>query len=220
MTENGRQDIQWSPRVPKWKLRRLYELESQGIYDDELIDDIGWMLVMRCQDILRIHEARNGTVTCPRCANSGKITHIQRQSRARDEELCCPVCNWHLTWYTYSKSYKRKQLNPGGAVSAFRAYVRDFKRAQSPREKMLVIDRVIHAFHYSLRDQPDLPTRPAGVNLIVGKLTDVVQFLDELSGIENSPALQTTSTAWRSTFEETWWTDFLDVTLSQAENDP
>jgi hypothetical protein len=52
---------------------------------------------------------------------------------------------------------------------------------------MLTIDRLIHAFHYSLRQQPDLPTRPVGVNLIAGKVTDVVLFLDELTYGDRTP---------------------------------
>ena len=212
MAENNNDcaDVKWSPRVPKWKLRRMYQLEVQGIYDDDLIDDVGWTLMLRCRDILTIHEALAGKVKCPRCATSGQTTIIVRQSHARDEVMHCPVCGWNLTWREYHLTFKRQQLNPGGAVSAFAAFVRDFGAARTPRAKMLAIDRVIHAFHYSLRATPDLPTRPAGVNLIVGKLTDVVQFLDELSGIENSPDIQPTDAAWRSNFTATWWPEFLE----------
>jgi hypothetical protein len=124
--------------------------------------------------------------------------------------LRCPVCDWHLTWHEYHRTFKREQLNPGGAVEAFASFVRDFDAARTPQAKMLAIDRVIHAFHYSLRAQPDLPTRPAGVNLIVGKLTDVVRFLDELSGIENSPTIQQTDAAWRANFVASWWPEFLE----------
>jgi len=211
MTEDsdGRVDVCWSPRVPKWKVRRLYQLEAQGLYDDELLDDVGWTLYLRCRDILTIHDALNGTVKCPRCAQARRTTLIPRQTQAREEVLLCPTCDWHLTWYEYHETFKREQLNPGGAGEAFVAFVHDFDAARTPQAKMLAIDRVIHAFHYSLHAQPDLPTRPAGVNLIVGKLTDVVQFLDELSGIENSPAIQQTDAEWRANFTASWWPEFL-----------
>ena len=88
--------------------------------------------------------------------------------------VTCPVCGWQVTWLEYMKSYKRHQLNLGGAGPAFEAYVRDFPAARSPQEKMLAVDRLIHAFHYSMSDFPDLPTRPAGVNLINGKMEDVI----------------------------------------------
>ena len=32
----------WAPRVPQDKVRRLYETDARGIYDDELIDDVGY----------------------------------------------------------------------------------------------------------------------------------------------------------------------------------
>ena len=46
---------------------------------------------------------------------------------------------------------------------------------------MLAIDRLIHEFHYSLRQPRDLPTRPVGVNLIQGRLRDVITFLNTLT---------------------------------------
>jgi hypothetical protein len=205
MTENAQKDVTWSPRVPQWKVRRLYQLESKGVYDDELLDDVGWMLYERCRDILTIHDALNGVVTCPRCANAGQTSRVPRMTHAREEVLACPTCGWALTWYDYHLTFKRQQLNPGGATAAFAAYVRDFALARTPQAKMLAIDQVIHAFHYSLRDQPDQATRPAGVNLIVGNLTEVIRFLDELSGIPNSAAIQATDAAWRQTLGTVSW---------------
>lgn len=57
-TDLNRQDVHWSPRVPKWKLRRFYERACQGIWDDELIEDVGLTLYLRCRDILNIHRAK------------------------------------------------------------------------------------------------------------------------------------------------------------------
>ena len=37
MTDQNRQEVRWAPRVPKWKVRRLYERVGQGIWDEELI---------------------------------------------------------------------------------------------------------------------------------------------------------------------------------------
>lgn len=68
---------------------------------------------------------------------------------------------------------------------------------------MLAIDRLIHAFHFSMKDRPELPTRPACVNLIEGKLTDVIQFLNGLSfGEMNRPELLATRSEWEGNLEE------------------
>ena len=42
----------WAPRVRRSKIRRLYETDALGIYDDELIDDVGYALLARCRSFL------------------------------------------------------------------------------------------------------------------------------------------------------------------------
>jgi hypothetical protein len=213
MDDDGRSEIQWSPRVPKWKIRRLYELDAQGILDEELLDDVGFTLLLRCRDIVTIDEARRGKVRCPRCAKQKKRTIIDRiyvAGDVRDEVITCSECGWQITWGEYALSFKRKQLNSGGALTAFKRYIREFRAAQRPQQKMLAVDRLIHEFHYSLRAQPDLPCRPVGVNLIQGKLGDVVQFLDELTyGQETTDGLEENRAAWLEEMTKIPWTDFV-----------
>ncbi len=187
---SGRDELQWGPRVSKQKIRRLYESDAAGIYDEALIDDVGITLLVRCRHILQIRAAGRGRVTCPRCARQRVHTVIERAPHGRgrgsrgdprDEVITCPVCGWRITWGAYRTSYKRKQLSAGGAVSAFQRFVDAYPKARTPREKMLVIDRLIHEFHYSLKDRPGQPTRPVATNLIEGKTTDIEPFLDELA---------------------------------------
>mgnify|MGYP000647506537 CR=1 FL=1 len=51
-------------------------------------------------------------------------------------------------------------------------------RAKGPREKMLAIDRVVHALHESLNQ---VWTLPASVNLIEGRYDEIITFLDGLA---------------------------------------
>jgi len=210
---DGRSEIEWSRRVPKWQIRRLYESDAQGMLDEELLDDVGITLLLRCRDILAIHEAKRGRIECPRCAGRGERTVIKRgvrQGDVRDEVITCSECGWQITWGEYTLSFKRKQLNSGGAVEAFQRYVRDYSAARTPQEKLLAVDRLIHEFHYSLRDQPDRPCRPVGVNLIEGKLPDVVQFLDELAyGKETPEDLRVRLADWRGEMRRTFWPDLV-----------
>jgi hypothetical protein len=189
----GRDEIEWSRRLPKWKLRLLYESDSRGLLDEELLDDVGFTLLERCRDILKVASAQNGQVYCARCDRQGTTSLIPippHKGDPRDVLLRCPACGWQITWGEYRSSYKRKQLNPGGAVGTFTAFVEAYPRARTYQEKMLAIDRLVHEFHYSYHSMPDLPTRPVGVNLIEGRLEDVISFLDELTSGEN--------TAWKS----------------------
>lgn len=218
---DGRSEIRWSPRVPKCKIRQLYELDAQGILDEELLDDVGFTLLLRCRDIIAIDEARRGRVKCPRCANQHRRTVIERvphKGDVRDEVIVCPECGWQTTWGEYALSFKRKQLNSGGALTAFERYIKEFKASQRPQQKMLAIDRLIHEFHYSLRAQPDLPCRPVGVNLIQGKLRDVVQFLDELTyGRQTTEGLKENRAVWLEEMLKIPWIDF--VSSSEQSRD-
>jgi hypothetical protein len=213
--DDNRGDVQWSPRVPKWKLRRLYTRVAEGIWDEELTDDVGMTLYMRCRDILIIHRARQERqITCPRCDRTGRTTLIPRRD-GREELLRCLECGWAMTWLDYRRTFQRKQLNPGGAVKAFERFMQQFKSAPDARHKMLAIDRIIHEFHYSLKTQPDKPTRAAGVNLIVGDLTDVVLFLDELGNMALPESMRQTHAAWQRDHESTYWPEILEKQRSE-----
>ena len=44
--------IRESRRVPRHKIRRLYESDARGMLDEELLDDVGYGIYARCQDII------------------------------------------------------------------------------------------------------------------------------------------------------------------------
>jgi hypothetical protein len=180
-SETGIGAIHWSPRLGREKIRRLYLLDAQGIVDEELIDEVGATLAGRCRDILTIRQARYGRkVLCPICDRRGEATLIHRQGDLM-EQICCPRCGWQVCWRDYLKTVKRRQLNAGGAVSVFEEYLVRFKKASTPQEKMFAIDQLIHEFHFSFQELPDQPTRPVGVNFIRGNLSEVIEFLNELT---------------------------------------
>lgn len=178
--------IKWSPRVSKDKLKRLYNEDALGMIDDVLIDDVGIMLWLRYRDIMYIHDSQHGIKwQCPRCRAEEKHSYMENPDGAEfvsaDTPRRCSLCGLSMSWDEFRKSRKRQQLNPGGAVDFFNEYVTKWIGLKDNKEKMLAIDKLIHSFHYSLKSSPDIPTRAAGVNLIEGKLTDVMVFLDEMT---------------------------------------
>jgi len=210
-------EIRWPGRVTKERLRRLYLSEAAGLLDEELLDEVGITLYLRCQAILDIERAQSeGLVRCPRCQRQGRETWLRREHASREQPeplLTCGLCGWALSWREYAASYRRRQLNIGGAGEFFRAYVDRYPWLRTARDKMLAVDRLIHSFHYSLRSDPTLPTRPAAVNLIEGRLTDIVPFLDELTYGAASPRLLETRREWEETMarfagEYATWTEF------------
>jgi len=178
----GRAAIRWPPRVTKSRIRKLYQSIPDDRLDEQMVDDVGISLYMRCRAIMTISEAKRGRVLCPVCERAGKEIWIARLRHAREETLRCPQCAWEITWLDYLRSYQRKQFNEGGAGAAFHRYLEQYPKCKTPWEKMLEIDFLIHQFHFSLREDLTKPTRAVCVNLIDGKLGDVVAFLNEISG--------------------------------------
>ena len=183
---------QWHPRVKKELVRRLYENDARGLPDEALIARVGFALLLRCQSILVATAAHAGRATCPRCE-----TIIPHHSQP-DEALVCSQCGWQTTWAAYHQSYQDRQLFGGGALNAFRSYAESYPQARTSRERMLLIDLLLHTFHTQLtRD----PSRPAACNLIAGKSSDILVFLDTLTFGEGSEA----RAAWQAQAMESDW---------------
>jgi len=182
----------WAPRVPQHLVRRLYESDARGIYDDDLLDEVGWALRARCQSFVAAVLAVRGRAPCPVCGAT--IRHHARP----DEVLRCVGCGWESTWRDYFGTIQHKQLSGAEPVLVFfRAFVEAFPSARTPQEKMLLIDRLIHGFHYDLRSGG---ARAAGVNLIEGHLHEVVDFLDALAyGDTSTPGVREAREEWRQT---------------------
>jgi hypothetical protein len=172
--------IRWAPRVRREKLRRLYESEARGILDAELLDDVGTTIYCRCRDILIVSDAAEGRVVCPRCARA-----VPRAGGDDPEQMIeCESCGWAMRWREFRRSYQHQELYARGVADAIVEFMRGWERAASAREKMTLIDRLIHVWHWETsRDHEK--GRPAAVNLIEGNRRQVLAFLDELSGREH-----------------------------------
>jgi hypothetical protein len=186
------QNPPWAPRVPQELIRRLYETDARGIHDERLIDEVGYGLLCRCESIILATEGARGRVTCPRC----RATIQHRFNQERNVDLECGTCGWTMNWWSWKKSYQRKQLAAGGMDGFVREYLRDFPKAGTPRDKMMLIDRLIHRWHWEMTNKP---TRPGAVNLIEGRIRDVTAFLDGITYSDKStPGLQTNRQGWRN----------------------
>jgi ribosomal protein L37AE/L43A len=186
----------WAPRIRQSLIRRLYETDALGIYDNELLDEAGWGLLARCESFITAVEASRGRAKCPACGQ------VVLHHAGKDEVLHCAACGWEMAWQAYFTTFQHKQLSGAEAVLAlFQEFVDQFPAAQSGREKMLWIDRLIHGFHYNLLYGS---TRAAGVNLIEGNYHEVVDFLDRLTyGEGSTPGTRARRTEWREMINQT-----------------
>ncbi len=211
-SENGIAEVRWARPVRPDKIRRLYEADAQGLVDEELIDDVGLALYLRCRSILAVMDAASGKVVCPRCARRGVESVIRRtgkdnSAQSKAEEMRCLACGWWTTWGQIWQTYRNQQLYGAGGVEAFRTFLMSFDRARSAREKVHAIDRLIHSFHYNLKkgDTEYTPSRPAAANVIEGSLEEVVIFLDRLTyGEATTPEMRETRAAYADRMPHTW----------------
>jgi len=189
----GGVNVRWAPKLRPEKLQRLYETDARGIVDEELIDEVGYTLYSRCESILTVTEAFAGRLKCPGC---GFVIVREPVTGGADERICCPGCGWETTWPEYHQTWQHRELWGGNAVPVFQEFVRRFPTAAGAREKMLLIDQLVHGYHHDLRRLTD--NRPAAANLIEGSLQQVITFLDRLTyGNASTPGLAETHAAWR-----------------------
>ena len=64
-----RHDVpRWAPRVSHRLIRELYEKNAAGIYDDDLVDEIGYAFLARADSLIKTNRAHyEHIVTCPVC---------------------------------------------------------------------------------------------------------------------------------------------------------
>jgi hypothetical protein len=152
---------------------------------------------------LRATEASRGRITCPRCEHI-----VMRRATGpwdnRDEIVACESCGWHVRWRDYFQTFQHKHLTGGGATAMHRAFVEQFERARSPREKMLAIDRLIHTFHWELVSNPG---RSAARELIYAKNNrELLTFLDRLTYGEGSTSgLREQKAVWDRKLDSSLW---------------
>ena len=178
----------WPGRIPRHKIAELYKKEALGICDEVLIDDVGIGLLVRIEHIFRARKANSGHASCPLCLR--EIPHDFDPAFL----LRCEACNWELTWAEYQKSFQGKHLIASGMTAFLEEYVEKYRVARSPQEKLILIDTLIHRYHWELEGGL---TGPGARDLIAGKPGEVIDFLNQLSyGTRSSPEILSTRQEW------------------------
>ena len=163
---------QWAPRVHMALIKKLYEADAVGLADDDLVNEVGYALLMRCEAIYRVTERR-----CPEC---GALLDGVSDGESHDRVISCPGCGWTSTWRVYHRSYKGHRIHGGRAYPEFVRFLREFPKCRTKSSKIIAIDRLIHAVH---EDEPNgkAVTSPAAQNLIHAGRGAVKRMLDELA---------------------------------------
>jgi uncharacterized C2H2 Zn-finger protein len=195
--------IRWVPRVARDKVKRLYESDARGRLDAELLDEVGYSIYARCQEMFEIREAINGAVRCRGCRAAALPRKRWMQVDGgwipnKDEVLTCPACGWSVTWRDYYESYTGNRMLPGAATGVFADFVAQWPAARTPAHKLQAIDKLIHEFHVN----QDIDGRPVGENVISGTREQVITLLNDLAYGETSLASPECRAVWRARLDD------------------
>ena len=181
----------WAPKIPPDKIRRLYEQDARGIYDEELADDVGVSLYARCDSMLMVTSSNLGHPLCFLCRTE------MPDSWQKGFISTCPVCGWSIDIFEYRASYKNQTLNGVGALPELKMYVENYPQAKSYAEKMRLIDFLIHTFHGNLSAEP---SRPTATNVIEGHAGEIANLIFTLAYGENSTVARQATEEWLEKF--------------------
>lgn len=187
--------ITWAPRVRMSSIFALYEKLAHGLRDEKLIDEIAYALYLRCQSIIDVTEASHGKVRCQKCGSL-----IIRKTHQKDELLRCEKCDWNTDWQTFFKSYHRKQLTGGLGYQVFIDFVERYPKCSNVRDRLFLIDWIIHQCHVAVTDRGSY-LRPVAVNLIKGKMSQLIPFLENLP-LAPDPRMQGVFNNWKKIMAE------------------
>ncbi len=202
---DSHQRPRWASRVRRHEIARLYLSDAKGLHDEEFADQVGTAFYARIQDILVCTEAHRGRATCPECGSIIQRKPAKLRKDARNELLQCPGCDWELSWDDYFRSYRKKHLLAGGMETYFREFIKSWPGARGYGEKIVLIDTLIHRFHWELEGEPG---GPGAVGLIGGTRSEIFAFLNELTyGDHSTPGLAARRHEWRSKLGWAGWTE-------------
>ena len=131
----------WVPALPPDKLRRLYRSSAGGMLDQDLLDDVGILLYMRCRQGTEEYALlRSGRLKCHHC---GAVL-------PREDGLMVCGCGYQYTFRAYNNSFNDHHMPGGNATHIFAEFVEKWPDAQTDSAKMNLIDWMVHQCHISM----------------------------------------------------------------------
>ncbi len=119
---------------------------------------------------------------------------MDQGQRTNHELLQCNHCAWELPWSEYHRSIHKKHLGSAGLKTFFTHFLSAYPKASNYNEKMLLIDDLLHRYHWEMEGDPG---GPGAVNLIGGRRDEVLAFLNTLTyGANSTPGLQDNRERW------------------------
>ena len=174
----------WAGKVSRRDIQRLYDSDTRGLLDEDLLNQVLVAIFVRVNDMFEVQEAqKRGRVRCRSCKTYLSQPFVMGGPN-KNNPLVCTQCGWETTCGEFYASYTGKDMLPGSRTELFHEFLERFPAAQSPQEKMLLIDWLIHAFHV----QSGVSSRLVAMNVIQGSRDQLIELLTKLAADENGVA--------------------------------
>ncbi|RPJ52431.1 MAG: hypothetical protein EHM21_00195, partial [Chloroflexi bacterium] len=177
MPDQPSDPFHWARRVSRRDVQRLYESDAWGMLDEELLEKVSYAIFARISDMLEVMDAQqHGRVKCRAC---GALLpeRFRMGTRNKANVLRCEACGWQVTCGEFYDSYTGERMLPGSVPEIFEGFMQRRPGARAPREKMLLVDWLIHEFHI----HEGIPGRPVGENVIQGTAAQVSELIAGLA---------------------------------------
>lgn len=177
--------FKWCKKTSRHDLYRLYVGESKGMLDENLLDDVGLSFYVRCQQAKEARECMaNGEIVCHHCnavLKAGRVspTGTVLIKPAGDSLLINCNCGHSYTYREYRRSFCAANMPAGRATPVFEHFREKWPTCKSTKDKMLLIDWLIHQCHTDLMS--DLKGRSVCVNLIEGSKKQITELILKLA---------------------------------------
>ena len=163
----------WSEKVSRSKLIKLYQNDAKMLTDEDLLDDVGYTFYARCKQARDTRECLDrGEIICHYCGTVHKATSYTAL-------ITCP-CGYYYTYREYRRSCNANSMPGGRATEIFNQFVEKWLLCKDEKEKMLLIDWLVHECHVSVMTGG--VGRSVCVNLIEGSITQIRDMLEMLAG--------------------------------------
>jgi hypothetical protein len=160
----------WSPKVSRQKLKKLYENDANMLYDEDLLDEIGYTLYARC---MQGYEERilmeSGKLRCHNCSEI-----IMGQNGLME----CKCGNQYL-FRDYMRSFRTNNMPSGSAQHIFNEFINNWQKVTTYADKMRIVDNLVHEFHINL--VTGVKGRFVGINLIEGTKKQIEELILSLA---------------------------------------
>lgn len=177
--------FKWNKKVSRNDLYRLYQGESKGIIDKELLDDIGLTFYLRCKQAKEVRECmEKGQIICHHCNAvliGGRILptgSVMMKNADNYTSINCD-CGYSYTYREYRRSCNAVNMPGGRAEPIFDSFLKKWPGCRSTKDKMFLIDWLVHECHVTLMSGEK--GRSVCINLIEGTLGQISALINKLA---------------------------------------